>query len=74
VRVVNPVGAGNAYAGGFLAGWAQTEDLVTAGLQGAVAASFVLEHLGLAVPTDEMRREARQRMEQLRPRVHRVAL
>lgn len=47
VRVVDPVGAGNAYCGGFLTGWVETGDLAEAGRRGAVAASFMLEQVGL---------------------------
>ena len=49
VQVIDPVGAGNAYCGGFLVGWSQTKDLKTAGMYGAVAASFLVEQVG--VPT-----------------------
>jgi sugar/nucleoside kinase (ribokinase family) len=45
--VVDPCGAGNAYCGGFLAGWVQSRDLRLAGLYGAVAASFLVEQIGL---------------------------
>lgn len=45
--VVDPTGAGNAFCGGFLAGWAQTGDLRLAGLYGAVSASFLVEQVGL---------------------------
>lgn len=47
VTVVDPVGAGNAYCGGFLTGWVETGDVVEAGARGAVAASFLLEQYGL---------------------------
>eukprot|EP00897_Mesotaenium_endlicherianum_P006241 jgi/Mesen1/5645/ME000286S04855 len=38
--VVDPTGCGNAFCGGFLVGWLETDDLLTAGLYGSVAASF----------------------------------
>lgn len=44
---VDPTGAGNAFCGGFLVGWVQTGDLRLAGLYGAVAASFLVEQVGL---------------------------
>ena len=47
VIVVDPVGAGNAFCGGFLAGWVQSSNLLTAGLHGVVAASFLVEQVGL---------------------------
>lgn len=61
-RVVNPVGAGNAYSGGFLAGWTETHDVVMAGLYGAVAASFVVEQVRLPVVSENVRQEARKRL------------
>lgn len=45
--VVDPTGAGNAFCGGFLAGWVQTDDLRLAGLYGTVAASFLVEQVGV---------------------------
>jgi sugar/nucleoside kinase (ribokinase family) len=65
VHPINPVGAGNAYCGGFLAGWATSRDLATAGCYGAVAASFLLEQIGMPVVDDEVRAEARQRLGRL---------
>jgi sugar/nucleoside kinase (ribokinase family) len=61
--VVDACGAGNAYCGGFLVGWVQTEDLRLAGLYGAVAASFLVEQVGLPAPTlPTHRREAQRRL------------
>lgn len=45
-RVVDPTGAGNVFAGGFLAGLTKTADLVEAVLYGTVAASFAVEGSG----------------------------
>ncbi len=68
VEVVDPVGAGNAYCGGFLTGWAETGEVMEAGLRGAVAASFLLEQYG--VPPAANRERARQeRYDALRLRV-----
>ncbi len=66
VRVVDPVGAGNAFCGGFLVGWVETGDLETAGLYGTVSASFLLEHIGIPACTAALRDEARQRLVTLR--------
>ncbi len=60
--VVEPTGAGNAYCGAFLAGWVTTGDLRTAGLYGAVAASFLVEQVGLPRPRAGLRAEARRRL------------
>ena len=60
VDVVDPVGAGNAYCGGFLTGWVDIGDVAEAGLRGAVAASFLLEQYGVPVGGERRReREAR---------------
>jgi cytidine kinase len=66
VRLVDPVGAGNAYCGGFLVGWTETRDLVTAGLYGTVSASFLVEQVGLPQMTPGLRQEAARRLEVLR--------
>jgi sugar/nucleoside kinase (ribokinase family) len=74
VPAVNPVGAGNAYCGGFLAGWIETRDVVAAGLCGTVAASFVIEQIGLPVVDDGLRTEAQRRRDALRAQVQPVAV
>ena len=65
VNVVDAVGAGNAYSGAFLAEWIRTRDLARAGLSGAVAASFVVEQVGLPIITDALRAEALGRLNAL---------
>ena len=67
VSVANVVGAGDAYCGGFVAGWIESHNIATAGLYGAVAASFALEQVGLPVVTDDLRAEARRRLAKLEP-------
>jgi cytidine kinase len=59
--VMDAVGAGNAYCGGFLAGWVDTHDIARAGACGAAAASLVVEQVGLPVVTDLVRTQAQQR-------------
>lgn len=59
--VIDPTGAGNAFCGAFLVGWVQTGDLLLAGLYGAVAASFLVEQVGLPVET-RRGEEARRRL------------
>jgi sugar/nucleoside kinase (ribokinase family) len=73
VAVVDPTGAGNAFGGGFLAGWLQTGDLRWAGLYGAVAASFLMEQVGLPEPKPGIRAEAKRRLEGVESGVRRVA-
>ena len=45
-EVVDVTGAGDAFAGGFLAGWLATGDIPSSLAQGVVSASFVLEDWG----------------------------
>jgi sugar/nucleoside kinase (ribokinase family) len=68
VTIVDPVGAGNAYCGAFLTGWIETGDATEAGLRGAVAASFVLEQVGLPALDPGLRARARERRDALRHR------
>lgn len=44
--VVDVTGAGDAFAGGFLAGWLATADIPSSLAQGVISASFVLEDWG----------------------------
>lgn len=60
--VVDPTGAGNAYCGGLMVGWVETGDLRLAGLYGAVAASFLVEQVGLPPLGRDYRAEARVRL------------
>ncbi|NPV84958.1 MAG: hypothetical protein HPY45_02965 [Anaerolineae bacterium] len=74
VEVVDPVGAGNAYCGGFLVGWVETGDLITAGLYAAVSASFLVQQVGLPPFYPGMAEEAKLRLERLRPGVREIKL
>jgi sugar/nucleoside kinase (ribokinase family) len=64
---IDPTGAGNAFCGGFLAGWGQTGNLRQAGLYGAVAASFLVEQVGLPPANPAIRAEARRRLAAIAP-------
>lgn len=67
VKVVDPTGAGNAYGGGFMVGWVLTGDLKRAGLYASVAASFLVEQVGLPSPPLVMQRiEAEKRLNGLK--------
>lgn len=46
-EVIDPTGAGNAFLGGYIAGWLNHQNVVEAGFCGHVAASFALEQIGL---------------------------
>jgi len=63
--VVDVTGAGNAYSGGYLIGWAETGDPVRAGCYGAVSASFLIEQFGLPRLDTATRSVATARLEQL---------
>jgi len=60
--VVDPTGAGNAYCGGFLAGYVQAGDVLTAARYGTVAASFLVEQVGLPPITERLSAEANRRL------------
>jgi sugar/nucleoside kinase (ribokinase family) len=45
--VVDTTGAGNAYVGGFLVGFASGDDAAEAGVKAAVSASFAVEQFGV---------------------------
>lgn len=72
LAVTDPTGAGNAFCGGFLAGWVQTQNLRLAGLYGSVAASFLLEQTGLPAAASDFRAEARRRLARLEPEARRL--
>jgi sugar/nucleoside kinase (ribokinase family) len=74
VTVVDAVGAGNAYCGAFLTGWAESGDLVESGLRGAAAASLVIEHFGAPALRPEMRQQARVRRQTMRAMTKVVSL
>lgn len=51
-KVVDTTGAGDAYAAGFLAAWAQGQPLATAGRWGSIAAAEVISHYGARPQAD----------------------
>lgn len=70
VEVVDPIGAGNAFCGGFLVGWVELGDLVEAGLRGVVSASFLVSQVGLPrIGLARALQEARERLQRLRRQV-----
>jgi len=60
---VDATGAGDAFAGGFLAGWLDARDLGAALTRGVVSASFALEALGARGLLDASPAEARRRFD-----------
>lgn len=56
-RVVDTTGAGDAFCGGFLAGYEQTGDGIAAAMHGIISASFIVETYGVP-PVGAVRRDA----------------
>lgn len=72
-RFVDPTGAGDAFSGGFLAGFLETGDPVEAAVRGAVSASVVVETRGALAAIDALERKTVQnRANQLRARVAKI--
>jgi sugar/nucleoside kinase (ribokinase family) len=70
--VTDLTGAGDAYCGGFLAGYRQTYDPVQAALFGGISASLVVEGSGPFYALDALPGLAQARLEALRETVHRI--
>ncbi len=68
-HVVDVTGCGDAYCGGYMVGYDETQDPVLAGCYGAASASFVLEGFGALYGLRHSRQQAEQRLAHLRDRV-----
>jgi sugar/nucleoside kinase (ribokinase family) len=71
-RVVDPTGAGDAFCGGFLAGYRKTFDPVEAVLYGNISASQVVEGVGPFFALDALPGLPQARLEALRQSVRKV--
>jgi sugar/nucleoside kinase (ribokinase family) len=71
-NVVDPGGAGDAFCGGFLAGFRQFYDPVEAALYGSISASMTVEGSDPFYALDALPGLAEARLESLRFAVHRV--
>jgi len=71
-RLINPTGAGDAFCGGFLAGFRRTYDPLQAVLHGNISASFVVEGNGPFYALDSMPGLADARLLALKDMVRRV--
>lgn len=71
-HVEDPTGAGDAFCGGFLAGYRQTYDPVQAALYGNISASLVVEGVGPFYALDTLPGLPEARLESLRQSVRRV--
>jgi sugar/nucleoside kinase (ribokinase family) len=71
-RVVDPTGVGDAFCGGFLAGYRRTYDPLEAVLHGNISASLTIEGHGPFYCLDALPGLAQARMEALRQSIRRV--
>jgi sugar/nucleoside kinase (ribokinase family) len=71
-RLVDPTGAGDAFCGGFLAGYRKTYDPLQAVLYGSVSASLVVEGSGVFYALDALPRLAQARLEALHETVRKI--
>ncbi len=71
-RMVNPIGAGDAFCGGFLAGYRRSFDSLEAVLYGNIAASLVVEGHHPAYALDALPGLPEARLESLRQSVRKV--
>lgn len=61
-RIIDVTGAGNAFCGGFVVGFANTGDAQKAGWYGGVSASYTLQQFGALYPMDNLKPEAQTRL------------
>lgn len=71
-RLFDPMGAGDAFCGGFLVGYLHTYEPLEAALYGNISASLVIEGAGAFYALDAMPGLARARLESLRQNVRKV--
>jgi sugar/nucleoside kinase (ribokinase family) len=71
-KLLDPTGSGDAFCGGFLAGYRQTYDPLQAVLYGNIAAAFTIEGKGAFFAMDAMQRLAEARREALKEMVRRA--
>jgi ribokinase len=71
-RVINPAGAGDAFCGGFLAGYRRTFDPLQAVLYGNIAASLVVEGSGPFYALDALPGLAQARLDALKESARRL--
>ena len=71
-RLVNPIGAGSAFCGGFLAGYYRSYDPLEATLHGNISASLVVEGYQATYALDTLPGLPEARLEALRQNVRRI--
>jgi ribokinase len=72
VQIVNPSGAGDAFCGGFLAGYRSNYDPLEAALAGNISAALVIEGTNPFYTLEALPGLARARMDALRDTVRKV--
>lgn len=72
VSVVDPTGAGDAFCGGFLAGYHRIYDPLESVLYGNISASFTVEGSGPFYTSDTLPKLADARLENLREMIRRI--
>jgi sugar/nucleoside kinase (ribokinase family) len=73
-EVIDTTGAGDAFSGGALTGYAKTRSPIEAILWGSVSASFAVAAMGPAGLVAAKPAEAQSRLDRLRPRLDAHAL
>lgn len=68
-KVVDTTGAGDAYCGGFMAGFGESGDVVEAGIRGTASASFAIEEYGALYLMNVDMKEAKSRADIIRKKV-----
>lgn len=68
-KVVDATGAGNAFLGGYIAGWLREGSVKEALCYGAVASSFAIEQIGLPRSEDVNAEAGEARLKELRERL-----
>jgi sugar/nucleoside kinase (ribokinase family) len=71
-RLVNPTGVGDAFCGGFLAGYRQTYDPIEAVLYGNISAAIVSEGVGPFFALDVLPGLPQARLEHLRQAIRKI--
>ena len=71
-KVIDPTGAGDAYCGGFLAGYRLTYDPIQAALYGSISASLTIEGSGAFYALDALPGLAKARLEALKEGVRKI--
>lgn len=70
-NVLDPTGAGDAFCGGFLAGYRETYDPLEAALRGNISASIIVEGTSAFYAANTLPALVQMRLESLRPLVRR---